>query len=52
MAQETITSPQHSIDSVLQEARTFDPPPEFRQKAHIRSLEDYERLYKEAAEDW
>ncbi|HXZ82041.1 MAG TPA: acetate--CoA ligase [Terriglobales bacterium] len=51
MAQETITSPQQSIDSVLQEARTFEPPAEFRQKAHIRSLEDYERLYKEASED-
>ncbi|HMK28131.1 MAG TPA: acetate--CoA ligase [Terriglobales bacterium] len=51
MAQDTVTSPQQSITSVLQETRTFEAPAEFRQKAHIRSLEDYERLYKEAAED-
>src|SRR6185369_14919392 len=42
---------QTSIDSVLQEARRFEPPAEFRQQCHIKSQEDYERLYKEAAEN-
>ena len=52
MAQETTA--QHSpasIDSVLQESRSFAPPAEFSQKAHIKSLADYERLYAEAERD-
>jgi acetyl-CoA synthetase len=50
MSQETAQQ-QTSIDSVLQEARQFEPTAEFRQKCHIKSQEDYERLYKEAAEN-
>ncbi|HME05429.1 MAG TPA: acetate--CoA ligase [Bryobacteraceae bacterium] len=38
------------IDSILKEQRIFEPSPEFRSKAHIGSLADYERLYKEAEE--
>src|ERR1051326_4997624 len=34
-----------NIDSVLQEQRSFPPPPEFSSKAHIKSLEEYERIY-------
>ncbi|NMV12477.1 acetyl-coenzyme A synthetase, partial [Vibrio parahaemolyticus] len=37
-----------TIDSVLHEERVFPPPAEFAQSAHIRSLEEYERLYEEA----
>ncbi len=50
MANETTT---HSvnIDSVLQEHRVFPPPPEFSAQAHVSSLEDYKRLYAEAAND-
>jgi acetyl-CoA synthetase len=51
MAQETATQQQTSIDSILQEQRKFECPPEFRQHAHIKSLEDYERLYKESVEN-
>src|SRR5260370_2281611 len=40
-----------SIDSILQEQRSFPPPPEFTQQAHIKSLEEYERLYKESMDD-
>jgi len=40
-----------SIDSILQEQRSFPPPPEFSQHAHIKSLEEYERLYKESMDD-
>jgi acetyl-CoA synthetase len=50
MAQETAQQ-QTSIDSILNENRKFEPSAEFRSKAHIRSLEDYERLYRESVED-
>ncbi|MGZ4816564.1 MAG: acetate--CoA ligase [Terriglobales bacterium] len=51
MAQETATQQQTSIDSILQEQRKFEPPQEFRQQAHIKSLEDYERIYKESVDN-
>jgi len=40
-----------SIDSILKETRLFNPPAEFSQKAHIQSVEQYEKLYREAQED-
>ncbi|HVZ60353.1 MAG TPA: acetate--CoA ligase [Terriglobales bacterium] len=40
-----------NIDSTLQEQRSFPPPAEFSSRAHIQSLADYERLYREAAAD-
>ncbi len=40
-----------NIDSLLHENRVFPPPAEFSAKAHIKSLEEYKRLYAEAAED-
>ncbi len=39
------------ILSFSHEGRLFPPPPEFQQKAHIRSLEEYRALYDEAAKD-
>ncbi len=42
---------QVNIDSILQESRVFPPSPEFSAKAHIKSLEEYERIYKEAKEN-
>ena len=51
MAQDTAHHQPASIDSVLQESRSFAPPAEFSQKAHIKSLADYERLYAEAERD-
>jgi acetyl-CoA synthetase len=39
-----------SIDSVLHEQRKFECPEEFRQRAHIQSLEEYERLYRESVD--
>src|SRR5260370_11334956 len=41
---------QSDITTVLKEQRVFEPSEEFRSKAHVRSLADYERLYKEAEE--
>ncbi len=42
---------QQDIDSTLRENRVFPPPPEFSAKAHIKSLEEYETLYKQSIED-
>jgi acetyl-CoA synthetase len=44
-------SEQTAIESVLHEERVFAPPPEFAENAHIKSFEEYERLYAEAAAD-
>jgi acetyl-CoA synthetase len=39
------------LDSILRENRVFPPPAEFSSKAHIKSLEEYEALYKQSIED-
>ncbi len=39
------------IDSTLRENRVFPPPPEFAAKAYIKSLEEYETLYKQSIDD-
>ncbi len=39
------------IDSTLRENRVFPPPAEFSAKAHIKSLAEYESLYKQSIED-
>jgi acetyl-CoA synthetase len=46
-----MTEQSTSIDSVLHEQRTFEPSPQFREKAHVQSLEEYERLYRESVEE-
>src|SRR5512146_190856 len=52
MAQDAATEHQStSIDSVLQESRSFPPPTEFSRQAHIKSVQDYEQLYAEAESD-
>jgi acetyl-CoA synthetase len=40
-----------SIESVLTETRSFPPPAEFAQKAHVKSFADYEAMYARAAAD-
>ena len=47
MAQTSVTA---NIDSVLQEQRKFECPEQFRAKAHIKSLEEYEQIYRESIE--
>lgn len=42
---------QVTIESILQEKRLFHPPAEFSQKAQIKSLEEYDRLYNKASSD-
>ena len=39
------------IDSTLRENRVFPPPPEFSAKAYIKSLDEYEALYKQSIDD-
>ena len=42
---------QSTIESILQEKRLFQPPAEFSQNAHIKSLEEYRHLYDRAKAD-
>jgi acetyl-CoA synthetase len=50
-ASPTSTTTQQDIDSTLRENRVFPPPAEFSAQAHIKSLEEYEALYKKSIED-
>jgi len=43
--------PSQNIDSTLREDRVFPTSPDFSQKAHIKSLEEYEALYKKSIAD-
>ena len=45
-----LTATQVNIDSTLDEQRSFEPPAEFSRKAQIKSLAEYEALYKESVE--
>ena len=40
-----------TIESILQEKRSFSPAKEFAQNAHIKSLADYQQLYAQAQAD-
>ncbi|PYY24893.1 MAG: acetate--CoA ligase [Acidobacteria bacterium] len=42
---------QQDIQSVLREARKFDPPAEFSQHARIKSMAEYQKLYDASAAD-
>jgi acetyl-CoA synthetase len=46
----TVPAPSTNIDSILQEQRKFEPSEEFRRTAHIKSAEEYERIYRESVE--
>lgn len=39
------------IDSFMAETRQFPPPPEFSKRAHIQSMEQYQRMYDESIHD-
>ncbi|HEX8440324.1 acetate--CoA ligase [Archangium sp.] len=43
--------PSQEMQSVLVENRVFPPPGDFARRAHIRSMEDYRRLWAEAEKD-
>jgi acetyl-CoA synthetase len=40
-----------AIESILNESRVFPPPAAFAANAYIKSFEEYEKIYNEAAED-
>jgi acetyl-CoA synthetase len=46
-----MSSPSTNITSVLKETRTFPPPAEFAAQAHVKSLAEYEKLWKRANDD-
>src|SRR5689334_4151736 len=37
-----------AIESSMQEDRVFAPPPDFSRHAHIKTREEYDRLYRES----
>ena len=40
-----------TITSMMEETRKFPPAKEFSQKAHIKSLEEYKKLYERSVKD-
>ncbi|MSR31508.1 MAG: acetate--CoA ligase [Gemmataceae bacterium] len=46
-----MSSSSGNITSVLKETRSFPPSQEFSSQAHVKSLAEYEKLWKEAAEE-
>ena len=47
----TTAIPDPNLDSVLRENRVFPPPPEFAAKARIKSLAEYEQMYRRSVDD-
>jgi acetyl-CoA synthetase len=45
------TAQQANLSSSLREHRVFPPPPDFAAKAHVKSLAEYEGLYRSSIED-
>jgi len=46
MAEET-----RSMDSLMSETRTFPPPAELTAKAHVKSMQQYDEMFKRSVED-
>ncbi len=42
---------QHTIESVMEEDRRFDPPIEFSEKALVKSFDEYKAIYDESIKD-
>ena len=45
-----MSTPSSSIDSVLHEQRKFECPKEFSDQAHVKSLDEYDKHYRESIE--
>jgi len=50
MADKATLPTEVNIDSILQEQRKFECPPQFAEKAHVKTLTEYESIYKESVE--
>lgn len=46
-----VTESEETIESMLAEGRKFPPSDDFRRKAHIKSMDEYQELYKRSVED-
>ena len=46
-----VSMTQESIQVLSTEGRTFPPPKEFSRRAHIKSIEEYEKIYQRSVED-
>ncbi len=44
-------STKESIDVLMAEKRTFPPAKEFSERSHIKSMKEYEKMYKRSIED-
>src|SRR5437762_2952733 len=44
-------SERSAIESILHEDRVFPPPPDFAENAYVKTFEQYEQIYAEAAAD-
>ena len=49
MSADTTISP--NLESILRENRVFSPPQDFAQQAHVKSLAEYEAMYRRSVED-
>ena len=41
----------NSIEVLMAEKRTFPPSREFSERAHIKSYDEYDKIYKRSVED-
>jgi acetyl-CoA synthetase len=48
---ESGTTQHPNLSSILREHRVFPPPAEFAAQAHVKSLEEYETLYRRSIQD-
>ena len=51
MPEETIPNTEKTIESMLEEERKFPPSEDFRNKANIKSMEDYKELYERSVKE-
>src|SRR5712692_3617100 len=47
----TMASDPHGIESHLDERRSFPPPKQFAERAHVKSMSEYEQMARRAADD-
>jgi acetyl-CoA synthetase len=47
----TMMADEGTITSMMHETRHFEPPKDFQKKAHIKSMEEYKKMYKRSVDD-